>query len=81
MFFSQLVAEFEPILEFSAEFLSDEAIVYFPFEPKKPKYLPGESESTLTMKYTTEAWSRQIHHAEHVALINTYCYTYGSSDP
>lgn len=40
------MAEIEPILQFSAEFLSDEAIVYFPFEPKKPKHLPGESKST-----------------------------------
>ncbi len=46
MFFGQLMGEFEPILEFSAGFLSDEAIVYFPFEPKKPKHLPGESKRT-----------------------------------
>lgn len=33
-------------LGFLAGFQSDEAIVYFPFEPKKPKHLPGESKST-----------------------------------
>lgn len=78
----QFMAEFEPIFQFSEKFLSDEAIVSFPVEPKKPTHLPGERKNTLTMKYTTEARSRPIDHMEHVAAVmNTYCLDLSCGNP
>lgn len=41
MFFRQLVSDFEAMPEFE-KFLSDEAVVSFPVQPKKPKRLPAQ---------------------------------------